>query len=110
MIKVFFKKSDSITSTMINEGQTILDAAKQINIKEIPGDCRGNCACGTCHIHIHEDWVDKIEPIWSASLETFLLEKSSHYNKKLSRLSCQIDVKNDYDGLIINLIEESSIK
>ena len=35
MIKVFFKKSDSITSTMINEGQTILDAAKQINIKEM---------------------------------------------------------------------------
>ena len=31
MVKVFFKKSDSITSTMINEGQTILDAAKQIN-------------------------------------------------------------------------------
>ena len=60
MVKVFFKKSDSITSTMINEGQTILDAAKQINIKEIPGDCKGNCACGTCHIHIREDWVDKI--------------------------------------------------
>ena len=110
MIKVFFKKSGFITSTMINEGQTILDAAKQINIKEIPGDCKGNCACGTCHIHIHEDWVDKIKPIWSASLETFLLEKSSYYNKKLSRVSCQIDVKKDYDGLIINLIGESSIK
>tara|TARA_B100001778_G_scaffold323983_1_gene317831 strand:+ start:458 stop:781 length:324 start_codon:yes stop_codon:yes gene_type:complete len=107
MIKVFFKKSDSLTSTTIDEGQTILDAAKKINIAEISGDCRGNCACGTCHVHVDESWIDKIEPIWTASLESYLLEKSKHYNEKLSRLSCQIDVKNEYDGIIVNLIEES---
>ena len=107
MVKIFFKKADSITSTTIDEGQTLLDAAKKINIPEVSGDCRGNCACGTCHIHIDEAWIDKIEPIWTASLESFLLEKSTHYNKKLSRLSCQIDIKNEYDGLVVNLIEES---
>ncbi len=107
MVKIFFKKADSIASTTVDEGETLLDAAKKINIPEISGDCRGNCACGTCHIHIDEDWIDKIEPIWTASLESFLLEKSIHYNKKLSRLSCQIDIKNEYDGLIVNLIEES---
>ena len=107
MVKIFFKKADFIASTTVDEGETLLDAAKKINIPEISGDCRGNCACGTCHIHIDEDWIDKIEPIWTASLESFLLEKSIHYNKKLSRLSCQIDIKNEYDGLIVNLIEES---
>ena len=107
MVKIFFKKADSITSTTVDEGETLLDAAKKINIPEISGDCRGNCACGTCHIHIDEDWIDKIEPIWTASLESFLLEKSIYYNKKLSRLSCQIDIKNEYDGLVVNLIEES---
>ena len=107
MVKIFFKKADSIISTTVDEGETLLDAAKKINIPEISGDCRGNCACGTCHIHIDEDWIDKIEPIWTASLESFLLEKSIHYNKKLSRLSCQIDIKNEYDGLVVNLIEES---
>ena len=107
MVQIFFKKKDSITSTTIDEGQTLLDAAKKIKIPEIAGECRGNCACGTCHIHIDESWIDKIEPIWTASLESFLLEKSIHYNEKLSRLSCQIDIKNEYDGLIVNLIEES---
>ena len=107
MVKIFFKKSESILSVTIDEGQTLLDAAKKLKIPDISGDCKGNCACGTCHIYIDENWVDKIEPIWTASLETYLLEKSKYYNAKLSRLSCQIDVKNEYNGLIVNLIEES---
>ena len=107
MVKIFFKKSETILSVSINEGQTLLDAAKKLKISEISADCKGNCACGTCHIYIDENWVDKIEPIWTASLETYLLEKSKYYNEKLSRLSCQIDIKNDYDGLVVNLIEES---
>ena len=107
MVKIFFKKSESILSVTIDEGQTLLDAAKKLKIPDISGDCKGNCACGTCHIYIDENWVDKIEPIWTASLETYLLEKSKHYNEKLSRLSCQIDMKNEYNGLIVNLIEES---
>ena len=107
MVKIFFKKSDYTLSVNIDEGQTLLDAAKKLKIPEISGDCKGNCACGTCHIHVDETWVDKIEPIWSASLETYLLEKSKYYNEKLSRLSCQIDIKNEYNGLVVNLIKES---
>ena len=75
MIEIHFKKSDSVSSVTVNEGQTLLDAAKKLNISEITGDCKGNCACGTCHVYIDDNWIDKIEPIWSASLETYLLEK-----------------------------------
>ena len=107
MVKIFFKKSETILSVSINEGQTLLDAAKKLKVSEISADCKGNCACGTCHIYIDENWVDKIEPIWTASLETYLLEKSKYYNEKLSILSCLIDIKNEYDGLVVNLIEES---
>lgn len=108
MVEIYFKKSDSISSVSVNEGQTLLDAAKKLNISEITADCKGNCACGTCHVYIDANWIDKIEPIWSASLETYLLEKSKHYNEKLSRLACQIDIKNEYNGLIVNLIKETS--
>ena len=55
MVKIFFKKNDSVLSTSVDEGKTLLDAAKQINIPEISGDCKGNCACGTCHIHIDKN-------------------------------------------------------
>ena len=74
-------------------------------ISDITADCKGNCACGTCHVHIDEKWVDIIEPIYLASLEPYLLEKSKQYNKKLSRLCCQVEIKNEYDGLIVHLLE-----
>ena len=57
------------------------------------------------YVHIDEKWVDIIEPIYLASLEPYLLEKSKQYNKKLSRLCCQIEIKNEYDGLIVHLLE-----
>ena len=107
MVKKILKKNDLVLSTSVDEGKTLLDAAKQINIPEISGDCKGNCACGTCHIHIDKEWIDKIEPIWSASLEIYLLEKSIHYDEKFSRLSCQIDIKDEYNGLVVNLIEKT---
>ena len=68
MVEIYFKKSDSISSVSVNEGRTLLDAAKKLNISEITADCKGTCACGTCHVYIDANWIDKTEPIWSASL------------------------------------------
>jgi 2Fe-2S ferredoxin len=105
MAKIFFKKINETFEVDISAGETLLDAAKKINISEITADCKGNCACGTCHIHIDHEWVDVIEPIYLASLEPYLLEKSKHYNEKLSRLCCQIEIKDTYDGLVVHLLE-----
>ena len=104
MVKIFFKKSETILSVSISEGQTLLDAAKKLKISEISADCKGNCACGTCHIHIDSRWVDIVEPIDLASLEPFVLEKCSNYDEKLSRLCCQIEIKESYNGLTVNLL------
>ena len=75
---------------------------------------RKNQAIGVMPLIVHQDegqgWVlssngvDIIEPIYLASLEPYLLEKSKQYNKKLSRLCCQIEIKNEYDGLIVHLL------
>ena len=105
MAKIFFKRSNQILEVDVNVGETLLDAAKKINISDITADCKGNCACGTCHVHIDEKWVDVIEPVYLASLEPYLLEKSKQYNKKLSRLCCQIEIKKEYDGLVVHLLE-----
>ena len=106
MIRVFFKRSmTEILETTAIEDDTLLDAARKLNISEITGDCKGNCACGTCHVHLFDEWADKIEPIYPASLEPYLLEKSKKYNPKLSRLSCQIEIKNEYDGLTVALLD-----
>ena len=105
MAKIFFKKINQILEVDVNVGETLLDAAKKINISEITADCKGNCACGTCHVHIDDKWIDIIEPIYVASLEPYLLEKSKNYNEKLSRLCCQIEIEDVYDGLIVHLLE-----
>ena len=105
MAKIFFKRANQILEVDVNVGETLLDAAKKINISDITADCKGNCACGTCHVHIDEKWVDVIEPVYLASLEPYLLEKSKQYNKKLSRLCCQIEIKKEYDGLVVHLLE-----
>ena len=63
MAKIFFKKINKIFEVDIDAGKTLLDAAKKINIPEITADCKGNCACGTCHVHIDDKWIDIIEPI-----------------------------------------------
>tara|TARA_B100001564_G_scaffold268417_1_gene230035 strand:- start:600 stop:929 length:330 start_codon:yes stop_codon:yes gene_type:complete len=108
MIRVYFKRGmNEILETTVNEGATLLDAARKLNISEITADCKGNCACGTCHVHISNEWVEMIEPIYPASLEPYLLEKSKKYNPKLSRLSCQIEIKNEYDGLTVSLLDDT---
>ena len=108
MAKIFFRNSSNQRLDVeVNPGETLLDAAKKINIKEITGDCRGNCACGTCHVHISEEWIDHIEPIYIASLEPFLLEKSDKHDTRLSRLACQVEIKEEYDGLVIDLLSNN---
>ena len=52
----------------------MLDAAKKLKIPEIPAICNGSCNCGTCHVHIDPEWVDKIEPMDPGSMELFMLE------------------------------------
>ena len=105
MVKVFFhRNNDEVLETDIEEGKTLLDAALRLHVKEIPADCKGNCACGTCHIHIDSRWVDIVEPIDLASLEPFVLEKCSNYDEKLSRLCCQVEIKESYNGLTVNLL------
>ena len=62
-IKINFVRGDEILTTTMSVGRTMLDAAKKLKIPEIPAICNGSCNCGTCHVHIDPEWVDKIEPM-----------------------------------------------
>ena len=101
---------NEILETTVNEGATLLDAARKLNISEITADCKGNCACGTCHVHISNEWVEMIEPIYPASLEPYLLEKSKQYNA-INYMnyygSLDFEIKNEYDGLTVSLLDDT---
>ena len=79
-IKINFVRGDEILTTTMSVGRTMLDAAKKLKIPEIPAICNGSCNCGTCHVHIDPEWVDKIEPMDPGSMELFMLERSDHFD------------------------------
>jgi 2Fe-2S ferredoxin len=90
----------------VPEGTTLMEAAKDshVPIHEIPADCGGSCACCTCHIHLTDQWVDKLGKIDYNSPELELIEYEKEFIEGKSRLACQIKLKPEHDGLIVNLI------
>lgn len=67
----------------------------------IRAECGGSCACATCHVYVGEKWVDRIPP--AEDEEQYMLDGVDGYDKKRSRLSCQILMQEDLDGMEVTL-------
>ena len=89
----------------VQNGLTVMEGAVQNNIPGIDADCGGSMACATCHVYVHKDWYDKIEKIEDA--EQDMIDMAYKPNK-FSRLSCQIIVSDNLEGLVINLPEKQT--
>ena len=107
MAKIIFKRGDETFDINMPEGARVVHAAYKLKLPEIPADCRGQCQCGTCHVHVDPLWLDKIDPMDHGSMELFLLEKSKNYDEKYSRLSCEICITEKLDGLTLNLVDDN---
>ncbi len=92
----FIKTDGEIISTDATIGLSVMEAAISANIEGIDADCGGSCICATCHVHVTPEWVKKVGPAEEAEKE--LLEFEDNTNA-YSRLSCQIRVTEDLDGL-----------
>jgi len=109
MITVYFARNGNLIPVDVEEGRTLMEAARdysEIPIPEIPADCSGCCACATCHVQIDDKWVDKIDKIDYNTPEIELLEYEKNFDDKRSRLSCQIMLTKKHDGLIVHLIQD----
>ena len=99
MPKITYISHDGKKSTVeVATGLSVMEGAIQNNIEGIDADCGGSMACATCHVYVSENWFSKLEKIHDA--ETDMLDMA-YEPKKNSRLSCQIIVSNDLDGLEI---------
>jgi 2Fe-2S ferredoxin len=81
-------------------GTSVMQAAVDNNVPGILADCGGNCICGTCHGYIDPAWIDKLEP--ASDNEAATLEGALRVEKN-SRLTCQIELKETLDGIVIRL-------
>tara|TARA_B100000686_G_scaffold182143_1_gene189166 strand:+ start:208 stop:528 length:321 start_codon:yes stop_codon:yes gene_type:complete len=84
----------------VPNGLTVMEGAVQNNIPGIDADCGGSCACATCHVYVDEKWFDKLPKKENA--EEDMLDMASEPNK-FSRLSCQITVEDNLDGLVVKM-------
>ena len=86
-------KSETIE---VSSGLSVMEGAIQNNINGIDADCGGSMACATCHVYVQEKWLNKLSKIEDA--EQDMLDMAFE-PKKNSRLSCQIIVSEELDGL-----------
>ena len=105
-MQVYFVRNGSkIRVDVPDEQSTLMEAAKwhsKVPIPEIPADCGGCQACGTCHIHVDDVWCDKLK-ITENSLEQSLLEYEQGYIPGKSRLACQIQLNDELNNVTVKL-------
>ena len=90
-------------SVDVADGLTVMEGAVQNNIPGIDADCGGGMACATCHVYVKDEWFDKINK--KSEGEDDMIDQA-YEPKKSSRLSCQIQVSSDIDGLEVHLPEK----
>ena len=104
MAKITYIEHNGKSHTVeVKKGLSVMEGAVQNNIPGIDADCGGGMACATCHVYVKEEWFDKVNI--KSEGEDDMLDQAYEPNK-YSRLSCQISVTDDIDGLIVNLPEK----
>ena len=84
----------------VANGLTVMEGAIQNNIPGIDADCGGSMACATCHVYVKEEWFNKLPK--KEDGEEDMLDVAFEPNK-FSRLSCQLTVTDELDGLTVQL-------
>ena len=99
MPKVTFIEFDNTVHTLEAEpGATMMEAALQGGVTSIVAECGGACSCATCHVYVDDAWVARLEP--KSDEEEDQLDNAFDVRPN-SRLSCQIKVTQELDGLVL---------
>ena len=99
MPKITYKNNQGKFKTIeVENGLTVMEGAIQNDIPGIDADCGGSMACATCHVYVEEKWLDKIPKAEEAEVDMIDM---AYEPKKNSRLSCQLTVSDELDGLIV---------
>ena len=102
---IFIDKSGNSKSVEVDSGLSVMEGAIQNNIPGIDADCGGSMACATCHVYVEEKWLDKMPKAEEAEVDMIDM---AFEPKKNSRLSCQIIVSDELNGLIVTTPEKQS--
>ena len=101
----YITHEDQKQTVEVQNGLSVMEGAVQNDIPGIDADCGGGMACATCHVYVNDEWFDKITP--KDDGEEDMLDMAFE-PKKNSRLSCQITLNKELDGLVVTTPEKQS--
>jgi len=102
MPKITFIKSDGAQLVIdAKDGVTLMQAGIDGGISGIVAECGGCCQCATCHVYIEPDWQSRLKSV--SESEDAMLDNTVCERLPESRLSCEIKVTPELDGLIVRL-------
>lgn len=87
---------------VVESGYSVMEGAINNNIDGIVAECGGACACATCHSYIDEAWLGRLPPM--EDMEDSMLD-AAFDRRNNSRLTCQIEMKDELDGLVVYVAE-----
>ena len=103
MPKITYIAFDGTETTVdAKEGMSVMQTAVNNGVDGIVAECGGACSCATCHVYVGEGWFDKLPEAQSMEKEMLDFVMSP---QPTSRLSCQIKVTAELDGLVVNTPE-----
>ena len=106
MPKIIYKDNQGNSKTIeVEKGLSVMEGAIQNNIPGIDADCGGSMACATCHVYVEEKWLDKLPKPEEAEIDMIDM---AFEPKKNSRLSCQLIVSDELDGLKVTTPSQQS--
>ena len=104
MTKITYIQPDGTAQTVDGEaGMTVMETAKKHQIEGIEAECGGACACATCHVYVDEAWREKTG--MPSEMEEDMLDFAFDVRPG-SRLSCQLRISEDLDGLVVRIPEK----
>ena len=106
MPKITYIDDEGNSKTIeVENGLSVMEGAIQNNIPGIDADCGGSMACATCHVYVEEKWLNKIPKAEEAEVDMIDM---AYEPKKNSRLSCQLIVSEELNGLIVTTPSKQS--
>ena len=106
MTKITYKDFQGNSKTInVDNGLSVMEGAIQNDVPGIDADCGGSMACATCHVYVKDEWFNKIPKAEEAEIDMIDM---AYEPKKNSRLSCQIIVSDELDGLVVNIPSKQS--
>ena len=103
MPRVTFIAADGVERTVEAKiGDSVMQTAIKNAVPGIDADCGGACACATCHVFVHSSWMSRLAEM--SPMETSMLDFAQGVQPN-SRLSCQIEVTESLDGLVVSTPE-----